>query len=122
MIKEFNSVNKKSGVSLFVALFLISALFITVGVKPARAADTIAIDHPETIKYAISDNKVYLRNLNDYDSTWLGCCYNYYFDLTTDGGKAMFSTFLSYRLAGQRLVLYKTSWTIAGPIDIVGSF
>jgi hypothetical protein len=73
--------------------------------------------------YAIQSNAVYLRNLNTWDKggKWMGCCYNYYFDLTIPGGQAMFSDFLSCRLANQTLSLWKTDPTTAGPIELVGN-
>jgi len=90
-------------------------------VSPASAGNTIVITDPSAVKYGIQGNMVYLRNLSDFDSSWLPCCYNYWFDLSTDGGRAMFSTFLSYRLSGQSLTFYKSSWATSGPIDIVGA-
>jgi hypothetical protein len=88
----------------------------------ANASQAIVINDASTIKYGIQDNKVWLRNLSDFDSSWLPCCYNYYFDLSTDGGKAMFSTFLSYALSGKKVVFYKADPSTAGAITIFGDF
>ena len=47
------------------------------------------------LKYVVgSDSKVYLRNLNKFDSTVPSCCYNYWIDLTTPAGQAQWATLL----------------------------
>jgi hypothetical protein len=88
----------------------------------ACASSGIVINDPSTILYGVQDNRVYLRNLNTYESDWLPCCYNYWIDLSTDGGKAMFSALLAHKLSGKRLSIWKTDPTTPGPIDIIGDF
>ncbi len=97
------------------------ALFICAA-QPSSAASRLVIEDPTTLKFTVQDNRVYLRNLNDYDAAWLPCCINYYIDLSTDYGRAMFSTILSFRLAKQRVVLFKDDPSVAGPIGLVGDF
>jgi len=98
------------------------SLAVTIATAPAHAAQGFTVNDPSTIKFAVQDNKVYFRNLNDYDSAWLPCCYNYYIDLTTEGGKAQFATFLSFRLAGKKLSFYKVDPSTSGLINIIGDF
>lgn len=102
----------------------IAAAFMVLafGSSHAFAASRLVIEDPTTLKFTVQDNRVYLRNLNDYDAAWLPCCINYYIDLSTDYGRAMFSTILSFRLAKQRVVLFKDDPSVAGPIAIVGDF
>ena len=102
-----------AGVSAMIAL-LISA--------PAGASSGIVINDPSNLLYAVQDGKVYLRNLNTYASDWLPCCYNYWIDLSTDNGKAMFSALLAHKLSGKRLSIWKDDPTTAGPIGILGDF
>lgn len=90
--------------------------------QPVTAGSGIVISDPTGIQYAVQDGKVYLRNLNSYDSTWLPCCYNYWIDLSTDNGKAQFSALLAHKLSGKKLSIWKTDPTTAGALDIVGDF
>jgi hypothetical protein len=101
------------------AISAIAALLVS---APAGASSGIIINDASTIQYAVQDGKVYLRNLNIYESDWLPCCYNYWIDLSTDTGKAMFSALLAHKLSGKRLTIYKVDPTAAGPIDILGDF
>jgi hypothetical protein len=50
-----------------------------------------------------------------------GCCYNFWFGLPTSGDQATFSNFLSWRLAGQTMPIWKTDPTAARPIEIAES-
>lgn len=100
----------------------ISAVMTLLVSAPAGASSGIVINDASTILYGVQDNKVYLRNLNTYDPSWLPCCYNYWIDLSTDGGKAMFSALLAHKLSGKRLSIWKTDPSTAGPIEIVGDF
>jgi len=101
----------------------VAAIFsLSVADQSATAGQGIVINDPTGIQYGIQDNKVYLRNLNAYDSTWLPCCYNYWIDLSTDNGKAQFSALLAHKLSGKKLSIWKSDPTTAGAIDIVGDF
>jgi hypothetical protein len=90
--------------------------------RPVMAGAYVVINDPTGIQYAVQDNKVYLRNMNVYDSAWLPCCYNYWIDLSTDNGKAQFSALLAHKLSGKKLNIYKNDFATAGPIDILGDF
>ena len=68
--------------------------------------------------------KIYLRNLNSFDDTVLGCCFNYWIDVSTDAGKAAWSTILSKMEVHEHIWLYlvgTSSQTVAS-IVIVGDF
>lgn len=43
-----------------------------------------------------STGRVYLRNINSFDSSALPCCYNYWIDTTTQEGKNTYALILSY--------------------------
>jgi len=63
---------------------------------PALADYWFHVPDASQLKYIVdSDSKVYLRNLNQFDSTVLGCCYNYSIDLTTAQGQAIWATLLA---------------------------
>lgn len=68
--------------------------------------------------------RIYLRNLNSFDSTVLGCCYNYWIDVSSEAGKAAWATLLTKIETQQHIWLYLTgpqSQTVASPV-IVGDF
>jgi hypothetical protein len=46
---------------------------------------------------------VWFRNLNHFDSSVLGCCYNYSLDTTTSVGKSMWAAMLAKVQAAQPL-------------------
>lgn len=89
---------------------------------PARASDTLIVNDTSQLEWIIYSGKTYFRNFNAIDPTWLGCCYNYYFDLTTDEGGAMFSAFLTYQSLGRTMMFNVTSKSVAGPIVQFGKF
>jgi hypothetical protein len=103
-------------------LLAVAGLSSSLVAWPAQAAQGIVISNPTAIAYGVQGNMVYLRNLNSYDSTWLPCCYNYWIDVSTPGGQAMFSALLAHKLSGKSLTIWKTDPTTAGPIDILGDF
>ncbi|MBW8858562.1 MAG: hypothetical protein JF570_02190 [Caulobacter sp.] len=89
----------------------------------ARAADTLVVPDASVVKYVVDlGGKVYLRNLNEVDPTWAGCCSNFWMDITTDVGRAQFSAFLTARAIHQRIMFYVSSK--AGPVAFlhVGDF
>jgi hypothetical protein len=68
--------------------------------------------------------RIYLRNLNSFDASVLGCCFNYWIDLSSDAGKAAWATILSKMQGKEHIWLYlvgASSQTIAS-IVIVGDF
>ncbi|EGY02704.1 hypothetical protein AZA_14921 [Nitrospirillum viridazoti Y2] len=81
----------------------------------------IRIADASLIKYAVSaDGNVYLRNISDFDNTWLGCCQYYWIPLNTDSGKAMYSAMLSAAMTHTPIFLYGPK--TGGAIVQVGQF
>jgi|SRR6516162_4554653 hypothetical protein len=80
---------------------LITVLAMT-WTSSAHAIAYIRVSDMSQVQYQTSpDGKVYFRNLNAFNSSALGCCYNYYIDTTTVEGKNVWAMFLSY-IATQR--------------------
>jgi hypothetical protein len=87
------------------------------------AGDYLPVSDASRILFAIGPgNAVYLRNLNELDSTWLGCCQSYYIDTSTDIGKAQFSDFLSAVMSHAPISFYLASKTAGGAFIQVGKF
>ena len=71
--------------------------FMSILTVQVFAADNLKIDDFSKIKWQLraSDGKLFLRNLDDFDNSFLGCCDKFYIDTTTEPGKALWSAFLS---------------------------
>lgn len=90
--------------------------------SPALAASTVQVGDASQIKFLVSDDKVFLRNLDQFNSSWLGCCYNYWFDLTTETGKSHYAYFLLRYASGESIDLLVLDKTQSGAIHSLGSF
>ena len=78
--------------------FLVFALGLTgIGASvPALADYWFYVPDASQLKYTIgADSKVYLRNLSQFDSAVLGCCFNYWIDLAAVSGPATWATVLT---------------------------
>jgi hypothetical protein len=79
---------------------------------PALADYWFHVPDASQLKYTIgADSKVYLRNLNQFDSTVLGCCFNYWIDLTSVQGPATWATLLAKIEAQQGIWIFVGSQT-----------
>jgi hypothetical protein len=75
------------------SLTLIAGLFLT---GAALADDGVTVADVTQLKWQSDPTgRIYIRNLNQWDSTFLGCCYNYYIDTTTADGKLKWSAILA---------------------------
>lgn len=52
--------------------------------------DGVFLKNPSNLKFVIDSNRMYIRNLENFDATWLGYRYNYWIDISTDNGKAQY--------------------------------
>lgn len=70
----------------------------------ANAAVWVEIDDASKLLWQMRvDGTVYFRNIDEFDSTQAGCCYAYYLDTTTPGGKIVWSTILT-KIAGHKRI------------------
>jgi len=99
--------------------FFVAALGISL--PPPALADSVIIPDAANVKYAVGDGKAYFRNLDEFNPAFSGCCFDYWLDLSTDTGRAMFATFLSKQISGQPVVLFKLAPS-DGAIEYVGNF
>ncbi len=98
---------------------MIAAVTLVVGAAfslPARADYWFKVNDASQIQYLIGSPQIYLRNLNAFDSSVLGCCYNYWIDVSTDGGKAQWATLLAKIEARESIWIYVSSQTVAGSV------
>lgn len=53
----------------------------------AQARDRLVIPNAALVKYVVDSSRfVHLRNLNEVDATWAGCCNNFWINTNTEGG------------------------------------
>lgn len=107
---------------VFVAV--VFAICCTSFSRPTLAAVVwISIPDVSQIQYqTYQDGKVYLRNLNSFDSQATGGDYAYYIDTTTQEGKDIFALFLSFIPQGHSLWLGLSNGYAAGAITAVGNW
>lgn len=97
---------------------MFSILFTTLS---ANATDWITVNDMSLIKWQITPGgMVYFRNLNEFNSQALPCCYNYYIDTTTPGGKSLWSVVLTKMTTSEKLILGTPKINTAGPITYAG--
>jgi hypothetical protein len=72
-------------------------------IGPATAANIyVNVSDASQLSFQLtSDGRVYLRNINYFDSNALPCCYNYWIDTTTQEGKNTYALILSYSAMGR---------------------
>jgi hypothetical protein len=101
---------------------ILSAACLLAWSSTAQADDGVVVPDASVLQYGVQDGRVYIRNINVVDPTWLPCCYNYWIDLSTDNGRAQFSAFLSAKVSRQRIVFYVSSKATPTAFAIVGDF
>lgn len=97
------------------------AAFLLIGAAfslDARADYWFKVNDASQITYLVGNPQIYLRNLNTFDSTVLGCCYNYWIDISTDAGKAAWATLLAKMQTQQAIWIYVTSQTVGGSVTV----
>jgi hypothetical protein len=101
------------------AILGITCLFL---IGTVSADDGVTVTDMSQLRWqADTVGRVWIRNLNQFDSTFLGCCYNYYIDTTTADGKIKWSAVLSYVATGAPLYFYVANKTQPGPVTYVGN-
>ena len=91
----------------------------------ASAYDILVVPDASVIKYAVDPTGfVYLRNLNEVDPTWAGCCGNFWINTNTDGGRAMYSALLTAAATNRRLTIVAASKAGSPnePLQQIGNF
>lgn len=87
------------------------------------AAESLVVPDASILQYGVNnDGKVYFRNLNQVDAGWMGCCYNYWIDLSTETGRGQFSAFLTAKASHSRIAFFIADKSVASPFIMVGDF
>jgi len=98
----------------------IAAMYLLLTGAPVQADDAVTVPDSSLISWQMdASGKVWLRNLDQFNSTFLGCCYNYYIDLTTVDGKAKWATMLTYIASGKPLIFFVINKSQVSQITLV---
>jgi len=99
------------------------ALAFTLLPLAAGAVTWVTVGDLSLLKYQTApDGRVYVRNLNEFNGSALGCCYNYYVDTNTVEGKNIFALILFKAAQGKGLYLGVADQFAPGAITYVGEF
>lgn len=94
---------------VYIIIFLLTASLLApqiVLAAPDRLANNDASQVQFTVNASGPPTYVYFRNFDSFGAGWLGCCGPYFIDISTEGGKAQFYTFLAAYLSKQKIVIY----------------
>ncbi|WP_035055833.1 hypothetical protein [Andreprevotia chitinilytica] len=98
-------------------------LLMSVLASVVQADDTVVISDVSKLKWLGSTNGlIYLRNLSDFDPSFLPCCYNYYVDTSTPAGKVTWTAILMKMGTAQSINLSVSNKSQAGPIVSFGNW
>jgi len=74
------------------------------------------------LAYQTEGAAVFLRNLNQFDSNALGCCYNYYIVTSSQEGKKLFALLLMAIATHGGLWLGLPEGYVSGPVGFGGNW
>ena len=107
-------------------IFLITFLFLSGFFTSFANAEAVYVHVKDmsliSYQQVKDDDRIYFRNLNQFNPDVSGCCYAFYLDVSTDFGKAAWSTMLMKMASRQDLYLYVTESrpsTSGAPAEIV---
>ena len=89
----------------------------------AHSEEWIVINDMSLVKWQMDPSgKVWLRNLDEFDSAALPCCYNYHIDTTTAAGQSVWSVVLAKMATSKPLILGVLKKNEPGPITYLGNW
>ena len=80
---------------MVLSMVAISSLLNVAAYSAASATVWVYVPDVSQLQYQAAGNMVYFRNFNQFNSSALPCCYNYWIDTSTTEGKNTFALFLS---------------------------
>jgi len=91
--------------------------------QTARAVVWISIPDVSQLQYQTNgDGKIYFRNINQFNGSAMGCCYNYWIDTNTVEGRNIFALILSHAALHTGLLFGLTNDWGAGAVSGVGEW
>jgi len=89
---------------------------------PANAANIyVSVPDASQLKFQLdASGRIYLRNINTFDSNALPCCYSYWIDTTTQEGKNTYALILSFSAQGRGFYFDISDYTTPQAITWAG--
>ena len=103
--------------TLSLAVLLVSSL-------PSHAVDTVVVGNAAQLSwfYDGSSGKVYFRNFDQFNASFLGCCFNFYIDTSTAVGRTLWASILLKMAGAQPVNLIVGAMNTAGPVLYAGNW
>jgi hypothetical protein len=102
------------------AKYVTSTLVCLGLVQAANAMVWVHATNVAQVQYQTAGNFIYFRNLNQFNSSALGCCYNYWIDTSTVEGRNIFALVLSAAAQGTALYFGVSDGYASGVVSYVG--
>jgi len=99
---------------------VLAAALLSLASVHASAVEYAYLPDASKLTWQMQGSKVFLRNLNEFKSSFLPCCYNFYIDTTTPTGKAQWATLLTKITAGQPIYIGVDDPAQIGPVTYLG--
>jgi hypothetical protein len=103
-------------------IVLLLALGLLTSAKQSFAYDVVLVPMDQLLWQITPDGKVYLRNLNSFNSAFSGCCYNYWVDTTTPAGKSLWAVMLMKISTAQSMDFLVGSAAAGGQVEYAGNW
>lgn len=89
----------------------------------AYAFDYVLVPDMSQLKWQMTtEGKVYLRNLNQFNGSFQGCCYFYWIDVGTPTGRALWASALQKMASSQSMYFGLESAAVGGQMVHLGSW
>jgi len=122
MVRKVRTDMKPMRTRLLSAAVVVTFALACAAPRAADAAAFVRITDASVLAYQTEGSAVYLRNLNQFDSNALGCCYNYYIDTSSQEGKNLFALLLMAIATHGALWLGVPDGYAAGVVGFAGNW
>jgi hypothetical protein len=91
---------------------------------PSHATDTVVVTNAAQLSwfYDATSGRVYFRNFDQFTPGFLGCCFNFYIDTSTQLGRTFWAAILLKMAGAQPINLIVDSKGVAGPVYYGGNW
>lgn len=99
---------------------MIAVLLFLCGNVMAYADDAVTVSDMSKLQWQMDQSgKVWLWNLDHFDSSFLPCCYKYYIDTATQEGKTKWAAVLTHITTGAGMVIWVTNKAQVSPVTVL---
>lgn len=102
---------------------LLAFLLLSVCAINARAVDFVYVPDASKLFWQMdASGRVWFRNFNQFNGSFLGCCYNFYLDTASPACKSEWATILLKMGGAQGLYFGVDSAAAVGPVVYIGNW